>query len=44
MHSWVSSNVTHDVLPLQGMRWRDLFDMVIVNARKPDFFNYNMSL
>jgi hypothetical protein len=26
------------------MRWRDLFDMVIVNARKPDFFNYNMSL
>lgn len=29
---------------LQSMRWRDLFDMVIVNARKPDFFNYNMSL
>lgn len=28
----------------QGMRWRDLFDMVIVNARKPDFFNYQMSL
>ncbi|EFJ49794.1 hypothetical protein VOLCADRAFT_80573 [Volvox carteri f. nagariensis] len=27
-----------------GMRWRDLFDMVIVMARKPDFFNYNMSL
>ena len=26
------------------MRWRDLFDMVIVMARKPDFFNYNMSL
>ncbi|KAL6763622.1 putative cytosolic purine 5-nucleotidase [Haematococcus lacustris] len=28
----------------QGMGWRDLFDMVIVNARKPDFFNQNMSL
>jgi len=27
-----------------GMAWRDLFDMVIVMARKPDFFNYNMSL
>ena len=29
---------------VQGMKWRDLFDMVIVMARKPDFFNYNMSL
>ncbi|KIZ07124.1 hypothetical protein MNEG_0828 [Monoraphidium neglectum] len=27
-----------------GMTWRDLFDMVIVMARKPDFFSYNMSL
>lgn len=27
-----------------GTGWRDLFDMVIVMARKPDFFNYNMSL
>ncbi|MEW5300941.1 MAG: hypothetical protein WDW36_003832 [Sanguina aurantia] len=27
-----------------GMTWRNLFDMVIVQARKPDFFNYNMSL
>ncbi|KAK9819835.1 hypothetical protein WJX72_002959 [[Myrmecia] bisecta] len=27
-----------------GKMWRDLFDMVIVQARKPDFFNYNMSL
>ncbi|CAD7698278.1 unnamed protein product [Ostreobium quekettii] len=26
------------------MKWRDLFDMVIVQARKPDFFTYNMSL
>jgi 5'-nucleotidase len=26
------------------MTWRDLFDMVIVMARKPDFFSYNMSL
>lgn len=26
------------------MKWRDLFDMVLVNARKPDFFNYQMSL
>ncbi|GFH06129.1 uncharacterized protein HaLaN_00708, partial [Haematococcus lacustris] len=31
-------------LGLMGMGWRDLFDMVIVNARKPDFFNQNMSL
>ncbi|GAB4817883.1 hypothetical protein N2152v2_004929 [Parachlorella kessleri] len=28
----------------EGMGWRDLFDMVIVNARKPDFFNHSMSL
>ncbi|GAX76350.1 hypothetical protein CEUSTIGMA_g3796.t1 [Chlamydomonas eustigma] len=28
----------------EGMKWRDLFDMVIVMARKPDFFNYQMSL
>lgn len=28
----------------EGMTWRDLFDMVIVMARKPDFFNYAMSL
>lgn len=27
-----------------GMKWRDLFDMVIVQARKPDFFNHAMSL
>jgi hypothetical protein len=28
----------------QGMTWRDLFAMVIVNARKPDFFSYQMPL
>jgi len=28
----------------EGMKWRDLFDMVIVQARKPDFFTGNMSL
>lgn len=28
----------------EGMVWRDLFDMVIIQARKPDFFSYNMSL
>eukprot|EP00798_Chlamydomonas_sp_ICE-L_P002059 gene2059-18237_t len=28
----------------QGNTWRDLFDVVIVMARKPDFFNYQMSL
>lgn len=27
-----------------GMKWRDLFDMVIVNARKPEFFRHDMSL
>lgn len=26
------------------MRWRDLFDMVIVSARKPDFFSSDQSL
>ncbi|CAL8467153.1 g6689 [Coccomyxa elongata] len=31
-------------LEAEGMTWRDLFDMVIVQARKPDFFSYNMSL
>ncbi|EFN59339.1 hypothetical protein CHLNCDRAFT_56697 [Chlorella variabilis] len=28
----------------QGQTWRDLFDMVIVNARKPDFFTSSLSL
>ena len=28
----------------KGMRWRDLFDMIIVQARKPDFFNANQTL
>lgn len=23
-----------------GMRWRDLFDLIVVSARKPDFFSY----
>ncbi|KAF8069710.1 DTX44 [Scenedesmus sp. PABB004] len=27
-----------------GTTWRDLFDMVIVQARKPDFFAYTMPL
>jgi HAD superfamily 5'-nucleotidase-like hydrolase len=27
-----------------GMRWRDLFDFVIVNARKPDFFRSSQPL
>lgn len=27
-----------------GSTWRDLFDMVIVQARKPEFFNSKMSL
>ncbi|KAL4432385.1 hypothetical protein ABPG77_001684 [Micractinium sp. CCAP 211/92] len=27
-----------------GQTWRDLFDMVIINARKPDFFVHSMSL
>lgn len=27
-----------------GMAWRDLFDMVIVMSRKPEFFSYNMPL
>ncbi len=26
-----------------GMKWRDLFDVVIVSARKPDFFSTNNS-
>jgi 5'-nucleotidase len=28
----------------QGMGWRDLFDVVIVGARKPDFFSHDSSL
>ncbi|KAK9835024.1 hypothetical protein WJX81_005119 [Elliptochloris bilobata] len=28
----------------QGMRWRDLFDMVVVQARKPDFWAHAMPL
>ncbi|EIE26811.1 HAD-superfamily hydrolase [Coccomyxa subellipsoidea C-169] len=31
-------------LEAEGMTWRDIFDMVIVQARKPDFFSYNQSL
>eukprot|EP00775_Hariotina_reticulata_P009908 gene9907-10064_t len=27
-----------------GMTWRDMFDMVIVMSRKPEFFSYNMPL
>ncbi|MCB9666779.1 MAG: HAD-IG family 5'-nucleotidase [Myxococcales bacterium] len=27
-----------------GMTWRDLFDLVIVEARKPDFFNIDKSI
>lgn len=27
-----------------GMTWRDLFDLVIVEARKPDFFNVQKSI
>jgi 5'-nucleotidase len=26
----------------EGMRWRDLFDIIIVSARKPDFFSFRM--
>ena len=33
----------NDFLP-EGMRWSYMFDMVIVNARKPNFFNLDMSL
>jgi len=28
----------------EGKSWRDLFEMIIVNARKPDFFNHNSSM
>jgi 5'-nucleotidase len=28
----------------QGMHWRDLFDLVIVGARKPDFFSARLPL
>eukprot|EP01024_Parvocaulis_polyphysoides_P025936 TRINITY_DN2359_c0_g1_i3.p1 TRINITY_DN2359_c0_g1~~TRINITY_DN2359_c0_g1_i3.p1 ORF type:complete len:525 (+),score=97.34 TRINITY_DN2359_c0_g1_i3:818-2392(+) len=31
-------------LPENMSSWRELFDMVIVLARKPDFFRHNMSL
>jgi len=31
-----------DRLLPDGMTWRDLFDIAIVSARKPDFFTYNM--
>lgn len=34
----------YDCFLPQGQTWRDLFDMVIVNARKPDFFVHSMSL
>eukprot|EP00210_Caulerpa_lentillifera_P003662 g3496.t1 len=27
-----------------GMKWRDIFDMVIVNASKPEFFNHRNSM
>ncbi|KAI3433722.1 hypothetical protein D9Q98_003530 [Chlorella vulgaris] len=34
----------YDCFLPEGQTWRDLFDMVIVNARKPDFFISPMSL
>ncbi|PRW58251.1 5 -nucleotidase domain-containing 4 isoform X1 isoform A [Chlorella sorokiniana] len=34
----------YDCFLPEGQTWRDLFDMVIVNARKPDFFISSMSL
>jgi HAD superfamily 5'-nucleotidase-like hydrolase len=29
---------THEPYLPQGMKWRDMFDYIIINARKPDFF------
>jgi HAD superfamily 5'-nucleotidase-like hydrolase len=38
----MSHTLAHD-LPA-GMVWRDLFELVIVAARKPDFFSYELPL
>lgn len=35
---------SYDKFLPDGMRWRDIFDLVIVNSRKPDFFRSNQSL
>jgi hypothetical protein len=35
------SNVFNQFLP-HGYTWRDLFDVIIVNARKPSFFTHQM--
>lgn len=37
-------SVSFDPFLPDGMKWRDLFDFVIVNSRKPDFFKTNQSL
>lgn len=37
------SNVFDRFLP-QGLTWRDLFDVILVNARKPSFFTHSMPL
>lgn len=40
----VMMSYAYDRFLPKGMTWRDLFDMVITNARKPDFWNSSQSL